>query len=185
MTARDPDRPYHHGDLEAAARKAALALVEAEGGIALSMRKVAAAAGVAHRALYNHFDGREGLLDAVAIDGYDALAGSVADAATREEFIAAYLRFGLARPHLYALMMSRPHATMPAKPPLQAAVHRVIARAFAFFADPDAPSAANRRRVMRVYVLLHGALSLRQAGILDVPDDAAFIADMQAMAEGL
>ena len=36
----------------------------------LSVRQVADAVGVAHRSLYNHFEDREALLDAVATEAY-------------------------------------------------------------------------------------------------------------------
>ncbi len=178
-------KTYHHGDLEAAAIKTAARMVAAEGHEALSLRQLAQALGVTHRSLYNHFENREALLDAVAITGFHQLAEAVEPANDRAAFIAAYVGFARTNANLYRLMMSRPHGTMKDNPPLQSAVHRVITKAFQFWTDPAAPSPENRRRVMRVFMLFQGALALHASGILDVEDDTALIAELAAMTDGL
>ena len=177
MTAKSRTT-YRHGDLENQAVAAALRIIEADGPDKLSLRQVASTVGVAHRALYNHFSDRDGLLDAVATLGYNELADRVERTKSRKTFIKAYVSFGLSRPHLYGLMMSRPHATMSDTPPLQSAVHRVITKGWELFGDPDGTSVQNRKTVMAIYMLLHGALSLRSNGILDLENDRALIADL-------
>ncbi|HYE45694.1 MAG TPA: helix-turn-helix domain-containing protein [Caulobacter sp.] len=172
---------YRHGNLRAEAVEAALALVEADGHAALSLRKVAEASGVAHRSLYNHFADREALLDAVAEVGFHQLAIPLQAADSRQAYVAAYARFALANPRLKALMDSRPHATMKHRPSLQAAVHLGIAEALRLFGRPDRSSADNRRAVMKVLYLLHGGLALHSGGILDLADDEALIGELQAM----
>ncbi len=169
---------YRHGDLENQATKAALKIIEKEGADGLSLRQVAAQVGVAHRALYNHFSDRDGLLDAVATCGFNELADTVDRTRSQKAFIKAYVGFGLSRPHLYGLMTNRPHATMSETPPLQTAVHRVITKAWNLFGDPEGSSAQNRKTVMAIYMLLHGALSLRGNGILDLESDQTLIADL-------
>jgi len=68
MTSQKRPASYRHGNLRTAALKAATRLVAKSGHEGLSLRQVAEAVGVAHRSLYNHFEHREALLDAVATD---------------------------------------------------------------------------------------------------------------------
>ncbi|MEH6405409.1 MAG: TetR/AcrR family transcriptional regulator [Sneathiella sp.] len=172
---------YRHGNVRDAAIKASLTLVNTESADKLSMRRVAEALGVAHRALYNHFSDREALLDAIATEGFHALAGAVANTTNQLTFVSAYLTFALEHPHLYPLMMSRPHATMSETPPLQKAVHQVITKAMAFFGQENATPQENRRAVMKVTILLHGGIMLRTNGILDVDGDGHFIDELTKM----
>ncbi|MDQ0464127.1 AcrR family transcriptional regulator [Caulobacter ginsengisoli] len=181
MTARPARDTYRHGNLREAALAAARAMVETGGHEALSLRKVAQAAGVAHRSLYGQFEGREALLDAVAQAGFEDLAVPLAAAASRADFVEAYVRFALANPRLYDLMRSRPHATMKFRPSLQKAVHLGITQAMRLFADPAASKEANRRAVMKVLILLHGGIAMHRSGILDLPGDEGLIAELQAM----
>lgn len=181
MTTRPARDTYRHGNLRAEATDAAYELVVAHGHGALSLRKVAEATGVAHRSLYNHFADREALLDAVAERGYVELAARLKPAATAQDYVAAYLRFALANRNLYALMISRPHATMKLKPALQRAVHLGITEALRIFGRPDRSSAENRRAVMKAVILLQGGLAMYTGGILDVEGEEGFIADLQAM----
>ncbi|MEM7586054.1 MAG: TetR/AcrR family transcriptional regulator [Acidobacteriota bacterium] len=66
-------RPYHHGDLRTSLLDAASILLEANGAQALSLRQVAREAGVSHAAPYRHFNDRHGLLEALAMRGFEAL----------------------------------------------------------------------------------------------------------------
>ena len=61
MTTKPRRATYRHGNLKAAALKAASRLVAKGGHEQLSLREVADAVGVAHRSLYNHFEDREAL----------------------------------------------------------------------------------------------------------------------------
>ena len=65
---------YHHGNLRAAAVAAAVEIIKDEGLDAVSMRNVAARAGVTHSALYQHFRDKRTLLSAVSEQGYRRLA---------------------------------------------------------------------------------------------------------------
>lgn len=181
MTAKPRRATYRHGNLRAEALKAATRLVAEQGHERLSLREVAEKVGVAHRSLYNHFVHREALLDAVATEAYLRLAESVARAKTPEEYTARYVRFALANRALYALMTSRPHATMKHNPPLQAAVHKVITEAMRIFARDIESSIERRRVVMKVYITLYGGISLYAAGVLDQPSEKALIAELAAM----
>ena len=184
MTGRPVRETYRHGAVRREAVAAARALVAAEGHGALSMRRVADTVGVAHRSLYNHFEDREALLDAVAETAFADFAQVLKVALTPEDYVRAYLTYSLAHPHLRALMASRPHATMKLKPDLQRAAHLAITEALRIFGRPQNTSAQNRRAVMKVLILLHGALQMHGSGVLDVDGDEGLIAEMQAMVRG-
>lgn len=72
-----PAGRYHHGDLPSVVKKAALAVLAADGPAALSLRQVAAQAGVSHTAPRHHFGDKQHLLTVLAVDGFDALAASM------------------------------------------------------------------------------------------------------------
>lgn len=185
MTAKPRRATYRHGNLKADAPKAATRLVAKAGHEALSLRGVADAVGVAHRSLYNHFEDREALLDAVATEAYTRLAARLVKAQTPEDYTATYVRFALANRAIYALMTSRPHATMKHNPPLQAAVHKVITEAMRIFCRDIETPAARRRAVMKVFITLYGGISLYAAGVLDQPSEKALIAELSAMNAGM
>ena len=181
MTSKPRRTTYRHGDLRAAALKAAARLVAERGHESLSLREVAEAVGVAHRSLYNHFEHREALLDAVATEAYIRLAAKLTRAKTPTDYTATYERFALKNPAIYALMSSRPHATMKHNPPLQRAVHLVITEAMRIFCADISDPIERRRAVMKVYITLYGGISLYAAGVLDQPNETALIAELSAM----
>jgi AcrR family transcriptional regulator len=181
MTSKPRRTTYRHGNLREAALKAATRLVAKGGHERLSLREVADAVGVAHRSLYNHFDDREALLDAVATEAYIKLAALLVDARTPEDYTATYVHFALTNRAVYALMTSRPHATMKHNPPLQRAVHLVITEAMRIFASDIETPQERRRAVMKVYITLYGGISLYAAGVLDQPSEQALIAELSAM----
>ncbi len=73
-------RQYHHGDLPSAVKRAALQVLAAGGPAALSLRQVAARAGVSHTAPRHHFGDKRRLLTELAIDGFHRLAADLAAA---------------------------------------------------------------------------------------------------------
>ncbi|MCR9242826.1 MAG: TetR/AcrR family transcriptional regulator [Rhodobiaceae bacterium] len=174
---------YRHGNVREDALAAAHALIAESGYEKLSIRRVSDQVGIAHRSLYNHFEDRDALLDAVATEGYEAFAKALKTAETVDSFVGAYTQFAFKNPHLYALMTSRPHATMKEKPELQKAAHLAITEAIRIFSDQAAPTNKKQRSVFKVYMMLHGGLSLYQSGILDMPSDKAFVKELIAMVE--
>ncbi len=185
MTTKPRRKTFHHGNLRAAALDAAYALVATAGHTSLSLRQVATAVGVAHRSLYNHFEDREALLDAVATEAFTRLGTILKGCRESHDYTRRYVKFALANPSIYALMTSRPHGTMKYNPLLQSAVHMVITEAMRVFCRPDQTAAARRRTVMKAYVIHYGGISLYRAGILDLPNEKALIAELCAMTERL
>ncbi|NBD12122.1 MULTISPECIES: TetR/AcrR family transcriptional regulator [Corallococcus] len=114
---------YHHGDLRQALVDAAVALIAEEGFGALSLREVARRAGVTHAAPYRHFADKEALLEAVAHEGYRAMAREMrermatADGPLERLHAAgvAYVLFAVRHPPHFRVMFG-PHFTRPLKP---------------------------------------------------------------------
>ena len=122
-----PTRKYHHGEVRQASIGAALDLIETDGPDALTMRALARAVGVDHRALYRHYPDRDAVLAEVAAEGYRQLLSEQrmaceSAAAPLQTAFDVYVRFALDRPHLHTLMLTRSRATMDAHAALGEAV---------------------------------------------------------------
>jgi AcrR family transcriptional regulator len=174
---------YRHGNVRSEAIEVGLSLVRANGHGALSVRQIATALGVAHRSLYNHFADREALLDAIAECGFIELATKLKACRTGQDYVETELDFALNEPHLYDLLQSRPHSTMKEKPTLRAAAHLCVGEALRLFSRQGRTSDENRREVMKMLMLMHGGIMMYRGGILDLPDDAAFVAELKKMIE--
>ncbi|MBX2802564.1 MAG: TetR/AcrR family transcriptional regulator [Myxococcales bacterium] len=120
MTERET---YHHGDLAAALRGAALAAVRRDGAHRFSLRAVARDVGVDVAAAYRHYRNKTDLLGAVANGGFAALAErmrrqleGIVDPSDRMAAVGrAYVLFALDEPELVRLMFGplRPRGQAP------------------------------------------------------------------------
>jgi AcrR family transcriptional regulator len=106
-------RPYHHGDLRAALLHAAEAELAERGVEGFSLRSVAKRAGVSHAAPAHHFGDAQGLLTALAAEGFrqflaaQAAREARADPNPAAQLVAAglgYVDFAMARPALFRLL---------------------------------------------------------------------------------
>jgi AcrR family transcriptional regulator len=89
-------------------------LLDAEGVDAVTMRRVAAAVGITAMAVYRHYPDRDGLLNALADEGFAELAARLAaarlkgDLTTRlRKVLDVSLDFALQKPRLFELMFLR------------------------------------------------------------------------------
>jgi AcrR family transcriptional regulator len=110
-----PDRKaYHHGDLRKALLDDAVKLLREKGEAGLSMRNLAARAGVSRTAAYHHFEGKHALLCAVAEEGFKRF-GKVfyppemeGDDSLNEQriqrFVQDYIKFATGNSEYYDLM---------------------------------------------------------------------------------
>ena len=178
-------RPYHHGDLRRTLLDAALALVEADGLAALSLREVAKRAGVTHGAPYHHFPDRGALMSAIAREGFillrdalDAAATSAgADPMARLAAIGrAYVHFALAhrahfrvmfRPELAHLVVPPPSEERTAYDVLAQAVRDCQEAGVAPHAAGLAPSAEHDVLAVLAWSTVHGLASLLLDGPLE------------------
>jgi AcrR family transcriptional regulator len=110
---KDPDRPYHHGDLRQAVLDTAMQMLNEGEGSRLTLREVARRAGVSHAAPYKHFSDKPALLAEIALIGFDRLREALvlAQSGVKGDLLReldatsrAYLRFGQENPALYRLM---------------------------------------------------------------------------------
>ena len=185
MNAREPDRPYHHGELAPSLREAARAILEEEGLDALSLRSVARRAGVSHAAPYRHYASREALLADVAADGLAQLRTELAQAAAvlgdRAERIVliggAYLRFASRHAGLLRLMFGSElpnRADFPGLAEATALIGEDIGRALG---DPAAGLAAWAAMHGLALLILENVIDLgqKQAGLDVVPSRAGIL----------
>lgn len=146
---------------------AALAQIERDGIIALSLRAVAVGLGVAPNALYRYYADRDALLAAVADEGARLLLTALEDAARGRAgadavraLAAAYLGFARARPALYGTVMAE-HA-FPAG--VRPAHEDLWVFAVGLLEDLVGEEAA-AEAVVALWGFLHGVAGLDRAGV--------------------
>lgn len=179
------DKPrYHHGDLRNALLQSALGVLEAEGLDGLSLRAVAARAGVSHAAPAHHFPTLRHLLTALAVHAYEQFRETMEAEIARAPNTAkggltgagdGYVRFAREHPQLFRLMFS------PSRLDWSDGTLRVAgAAAYGTLAGVCAPVArargesgaeAQRRLQLLVWSCVHGYAHLLLAGQLTGPDE--------------
>jgi AcrR family transcriptional regulator len=150
-------------------------LLVTAGPDALTVRAIATEAGVAPMSVYNHLGGKNGVLDALLIRGFDGLSGSMADVGSDDPFEdlaeagRRYRRFAREHPSHYALMFERSvpdyvpsalamgHARATFKQ-LEVLVQRAMAAGV--IAEGDTAEIAQR-----LWNTCHGSVSLELRGI--------------------
>ncbi|MEU1902053.1 TetR/AcrR family transcriptional regulator [Nocardiopsis dassonvillei] len=101
---------YHHGNLRAAVLEKAAEVIAREGPYSFSLRSLALELGVSHTAPRHHFGSREGVLNALATEGFRELAARLR--ANRESgggFLEAgveYVRFATGHPAHFDVMFT-------------------------------------------------------------------------------
>lgn len=109
-------RRYHHPDLRQTLLDSAVRLIEREGLGQLSMRKLAALAGVSHAAPYRHFKNKDAIVAALMLEGHRRLKRALAEARLRTPGAAwvklavmgrAYVEFAHQNPEYMAVMFTR------------------------------------------------------------------------------
>lgn len=187
-------------DVERELLAAAEAVLVRTGPAGLTVRAVAAEAGIAPMGVYNRLGGKDGLIDALLIKGFDRLRDAVelgldvpagADMGTR--FLGCGMRyrdFALANPHFYAIMFEdvllrdrdNPVVHEHAKGAFGALVRIVeLAAAAGMIAAPEPVEAAQQ-----IWSALHGAVALELKGLVLTEDPAAtYRALLGTLARGL
>ena len=100
--------------MEGALLASAADILESEGPDALSVRRIAAAAGVAPMGVYNHFESKSGIIEALYIQGFERLGAAMqamAQVADPSDALLdgahRYRALALAHPMAYQLMFLR------------------------------------------------------------------------------
>jgi len=174
---------YHHGNLQRALLDAALMLVEREGPKGVSLRAVARLAGVSPAAPYRHFAGKEGLLAAVAEEGFRAMSDDMQAASDAHkdvplaEFRAiglAYVKFAASHTSHFRVMFGPEVSDKSSHKGLREASERAFDIMVAAIADcqrPDleAGEVNPRRLAVAAWSTFHGLATLLADGQLEEP----------------
>jgi len=158
---------------------AATSAIFLEGGAkALSVRAVAARADLSTIGIYSHFQGKQGLLDALYVEGFERVLRSLdvdgtGPAAVRQA-AANYLATAEEYQSHYRLIFGEPDRTYAPSDVAQQVGAQAFAKMLTLVATvlpADADRAARQDAAMQVWSLIHGAVSLRQhsvAGLVDM-----------------
>ena len=171
-------------DVQSALLAAAEAVLVRDGPGGLTVRAVAAEAGIAPMGVYNRLGGKDGLIDALLIRGFDRLRLTVDRtlAATADEpdmrgrllaCAASYRRFALDNPHFYAIMFEDaiPHEFTEEVGEHATAAFGALVRVVELAAAAGALAAPDPTEVaQQIWSALHGAVALELKGLVLTPD---------------
>ncbi len=118
---------YHHGDVRNVLLQQAENILTKEGPAGLSLRRLARLTGVSEAAPYRHFDGKDGILAAVAIAAFERFARQLeavaASTENHEERVmalgAAYVQFAFENPQHFRLIFGRERPPLDQYPELR------------------------------------------------------------------
>ena len=175
---------------------AAEAVLVREGPGGLTVRAVATEAAIAPMGVYNRLGGKDGLVDALLIRGFDRLRAAC-DASTGPDATARfydcgrrYREFALANRHFYAIMFedtilhmsNNPEVAEHAEAAFRALVRLVeLTAAAGVIAAPDPVEGAQQ-----IWSTVHGAVALELQGLIQTEDPAAtYRATLDTLYRGL
>jgi AcrR family transcriptional regulator len=172
----------------------AVLLRDGPGGV--TVRAVAAQAGIAPMGVYNRLGGKDGLIDALLIRGFDRLRAALAEGNEpdpRERLYRCalrYRRFALDNRHYYAIMFEgaiphdfdSPEVSEHAIAAFAELVKNVeIARAGDVIVAPEPQEVAQQ-----IWSTVHGAVALELQGLVLTPDaEATYRATAETLIRGL
>jgi AcrR family transcriptional regulator len=167
--------------MEGALLTSASEILETEGPDALSVRRIAAAAGVAPMGVYNHFESKFGIVEALYVQGFNRLGDAMAamtqiddPAEALREGARAYRALALAHPMAYQVMFLRAVPGFePSDPALTSCTsgfdHLVATVQRAIRAGVIAPGSPTETAQM-IWASIHGWVSLEMLGLGFVDD---------------
>src|SRR6516225_1070743 len=175
---------------------AAEAVLVRDGPGGLTVRAVAAEAGIAPMGVYNRLGGKDGLVDALLIKGFDRLRATIEtglEPDMRERLRGCgrrYRQFALANPHFYSIMFEdaipREHESAEVEEHARACFGALVravemASAAGVIAAPNPFEAAQQ-----IWSAVHGAVALELKGLVLTEDPAAtYGAFLDTMIRGL
>ena len=153
----------------------AAAIADADGLAEVTLARVAADLGVRAPSLYNHVDGRAGLLRLLALQSLGELADALRDAAVGRSgaealttIAHAYRHYARGHPGRYAATLAAPD---PEDQALAAAGQRAVDVILAVLAGWGFEGDAALHRVRVIRAALHGFVSIEDAGGFGLPLD--------------
>jgi AcrR family transcriptional regulator len=171
-------------DVERELLAAAEAVLVREGPGGLTVRAVAAEAGIAPMGVYNRLGGKDGMVDALLIRGFDRLRATVerarddtSEPSMRARFIncgLSYRAFALANPHFYAIMFEDAVQHKHDNPVVgdhAAACFGALVSIVELFAAAGLIAAPDSVEVaQQIWSAVHGAVALELKGLVLTPD---------------
>lgn len=175
-------KSYHHGDLRSALIEEGLRLLAISDAEHVSLREIARKVGVSATAVYRHFPDKQALLSALAHEGGEMLAAQQLQAQTAAGGGAAgfdatgrtYVRFALAHPALFRLMMARTREDQAGGDGEHFLTGLGLLRKnIAELAAPGTSDVAQRAKAIQAWATVHGLAMLMLDG--QIPADDALI----------
>jgi AcrR family transcriptional regulator len=148
---------------------AARTIAERDGWNAVTIRRLAEEIEYSQPVLYSHFENRDAIVAAVAVEGFQELAAALREAAREstgrqnalENVAMAYLGFAFSRPALYEAMFTLPtvlrFAAAETRPELRAAFEALATVVAPFCVDVDVVTET-------CWAALHGLADLERSG---------------------
>ncbi len=175
---------------------AAEAVLIRDGPGAVTVRAVAAEAGIAPMGVYNRLGGKDGLVAALLIRGFDGLRAAIAggDQPDLRERLRdcglRYRRFALTNRHYYAIMFegALPHDfDSPEVAEHAAAAFGELVRNVELAAAAGVIHAPEpRETAQQIWSTVHGAVTLELQGLVLTPDpEATYLATLETLLRGL
>ena len=189
MTRRKSIRSYHHGDLKAALKKAALQLVREKGPRGFSLNEASRLAGVTVGAPYRHFEDKDALLAEIICEGNAILAQEVREAAAtvagiKEQMLEAgmaYLRFSVNHADYFALIFNS-GIDKSKYPETQRSAQDAFSVILSLAQQSEPTPELAIERAVSAWALVHGLAALYTDGALaaatDQEQDFAYLRDI-------
>jgi AcrR family transcriptional regulator len=167
---------YHHGDLRSALILKGLERLAEGPAEELSLRELARSVGVSATAVYRHFPDKAALLTALCIEGDRMLAQAFRKAMAKvkpgqeafDEMGRAYVRFALAHPAVFRLMMSPAGARRA-----EGEASEMLVEALRGLSGPELTQAQRDVQRLKAWSQVHGLAMLMLDGL--VPANKALI----------
>jgi AcrR family transcriptional regulator len=159
----------HRAERESRIVAAARAIAEREGWEAVTVRRLAEEIEYSQPVLYSHFENRDAMVAAVAIQGFQELALALQEAArgsseprhALEQAAKAYIGYALRHPALYEAMFTLPtkllFADAQTRPELRAGFEALVSVVAPFCADVEVATES-------FWAALHGLVELERSG---------------------
>lgn len=183
-------------DVEQTLIDAAEVVLLRDGPSAVTVRAVATEAGVAPMGIYNRLGGKDGLIDALLIRGFDLLRAAVAHRGETDplERVRAsgmrYRQFALANPEYYAVMFTgaipHTHDSEQVSEHAAASFGELVAHVQNAITAGQIASGEPLEVAQQLWSTVHGATTLELARLVLTPDpDATYAALLDTLLRGL
>jgi AcrR family transcriptional regulator len=174
MSLGKKKQSYHHGDLKAALKKAALKLVRQKGPGGFSLNEASRLAGVTVGAPYRHYADKDALLAELICDGNAILSQEVRAAIRRASKVRdqmleagmAYLRFSANHADYFSLMFNS-GINKSAYPEVRQSAEEAFCTISDLTRQSESTAEVAYLRAISAWALIHGLATLNAEGALD------------------